>query len=126
MKASVKELIKYVFWGGISTSINLMIFYLFLALKMQYIFANVFSYIIAVLFSYVFNKLFVFKDTNSGKVKTGIKYFAIRGVSIFIDSGLLMFLCEVCGINVAVSKIIDSILIIGSTYLVNKFFVFKK
>ena len=54
-KEKLIELIKYGFWGGISTAINLALFYMFIFFKMQYVCSNIVSYIIAVIFSYIFN-----------------------------------------------------------------------
>lgn len=93
---------------------------------MQYILANVSSYIIAVIFSYIFNNLFVFKGNGGNNVEKGIKYFSMRGISVLIDSAILAFLCEICGINVIISKVIDSVIIIGLTFVVSKLFIFKK
>ncbi len=125
MKRNLIELIKYGFWGCVSTGINLLLFYLFIYLHMQYIGANVLSYVIAVVFSYVFNNLFVFRENNAGRLEKGIKYFAMRGVSILVDSALLAFLYEICGIDIVVSKIIDSLIIIISTFIISKLFIFK-
>lgn len=126
MKKNFIELLKYGFWGCISTGINLALFYAFIKLHMQYIYANVISYIIAVIFSYIFNDIFVFKGNNAGKVGKGIKYFLMRGASIIVDSAILAFLHEICGINLVVSKIVDSALIIISTFLISKILIFKE
>lgn len=126
MKEKIKELVRYGFWGCISTGINLVLFYLFVWLGMQYIVANIVSYIIAVVFSYVFNDLFVFKGNTSQMLTKGISYFFMRGVSVVIDSAILMFLCEICNINIVIAKILDSILIIGATFIISKLFIFKK
>ena len=126
MKDKLIELIKYGFWGCVSTAINLLFFYLFLFFNMQYILANVSSYIIAVIFSYIFNNLFVFKGNVGNNVEKGIKYFSMRGISVLIDSAILAFLCEICGINVIISKVIDSVIIIGLTFVVSKLFIFRK
>lgn len=125
-KEKLIELIKYGFWGGISTAINLALFYMFIFFKMQYVCSNIVSYIIAVTFSYIFNDIFVFKNNTSKATEKGIKYFIMRAVSVGIDSGILVFLHKVCGIDIAISKIIDSIIIIGGTYVVSKVFIFKK
>ena len=126
MKDKIIELIKYGFWGCVSTGINLIIFYAFLFCRMQYIVANVISYIIAVGFSFWFNNKFVFKENNDNNLKKGIKFFLMRGISIIVDSGLLIILCEKLGINVFVSKILDSAIIIVCTFVISKLFIFQQ
>ena len=125
MKDKIIILIKYGFWGCISTGINILIFYLFILFKMQYILANVISYIIAVLFSYVFNDLFVFKGNSGNNLKKGLKYFFMRGLSLRADNAILVFLCEICGVNILISKIVDSVIIIGVTIVISKSYIFK-
>lgn len=134
----IKELISYGFWGVLSTGINLLLMYIFIKLGMQYIIANIVSYVIAVIFSYIFNKNFVFKNQqsaddsvnaaakdNKDEIVRQIKYFGMRGISIAVDSGLLAFLHEICGLTIFWSKFFDSILIIAGTFLLSKFWIFR-
>ena len=127
MKERIVELIKYGFWGVVSVAINLVLFYLFVQLGIQYIVANVISYILAVICSYYFNNHLVFQQEGGRQSETvkGLKYFAMRGVSVAVDSGLMIFLHEFCGLNVTLSKAVDSVIIIGSTFVISKLFIFK-
>ena len=127
MKERIVELIKYGFWGVVSVGINLALFYLLVHLGVQYVAANVISYILAVVCSYFFNKYLVFQKADAGRsqVVQGVKYFAMRALSVAVDSGLLIFLHEICGLNVTVSKVIDSVIIIGSTFVISKLFIFR-
>ena len=127
MKERIVEIIKYGFWGVVSVGINLALFYLLVHLGVQYVAANVISYILAVVCSYFFNKYLVFQkaDLGQSQVVQGVKYFAMRALSVAVDSGLLVFLHEICGLNVTVSKVIDSAIIIGSTFVISKLFIFR-
>ena len=125
MKDKIAQLIKYGFWGVVSTGINLLLFFIFIKIGMQYIVANVVSYILSVIASYIFNNRFVFSRNTSKEGVKQIKYFSMRGVSVAVDSGLLAFLHEICGLNLMASKIIDSMIIILSTYIASKFWVFR-
>ena len=127
MKERIVELIKYGFWGVVSVGINLGLFYLMVHLGVQYVAANVISYILAVVCSYFFNRYLVFQkaDTGRSQIAQGLKYFAMRAVSVAVDSGLLVFLHAVCGLNVTVSKVIDSVIIIGGTFVISKLFIFR-
>ena len=123
------NLFRYGFWGCVTTAINLLIFFIFLRLHMNYILGNVISYGIAIVISYIFNKKFVFetseKNTHNDETIQIIKYFVVRILSISIDSGLLWVFVEIAHVKVYMSKIIVIVLVILLTYLVNKCFVFK-
>ena len=87
MKKRLTEIIRYGFWGVISTGINLILFYLFVFMHLQYVVANVVSYVVAVFASYYFNKRFVFTSKTGKSVWMLIKYVLIRTISIAADSG---------------------------------------
>ena len=125
MVRRIAEFIRYGFWGMISVIINLLLFYIFVAVHCPYIIANIVSYILAVIFSYIVNNKYVFQGNrkNNDKIKK-IKYFLMRGSSIFIDSLLLAFFYQICGFTLILSKIIDSVLIIISTYILSKYWIF--
>lgn len=121
----MKEFITYGFWGGISTALNLVLFYLMVQLGIPYLISNVISYALAVLFSYYVNSMFVFKGSYSSEFIKQSKFYTVRIVSILIDSAILVFLHEFLGWDLWISKIVDSSFIIGVTYIINKTWVFK-
>ena len=56
------EVIRYIFFGGCTTLVNLVVFYGLRKLGMGLNISNVISIIAAILFAYVVNSLFVFHD----------------------------------------------------------------
>lgn len=129
MKEKIVELVKYGIYGGITTIINLVLFYIFNELNMYYLLANAISYIIAVIINYILNKLYVF-ETNNNSMKQNfiefIKFMFVRLGSLVIDSFLFYVVVDIMKINVYVGRIGLSIIIILLTYVVNRLFVFKK
>jgi len=125
MKKRLTEIIRYGFWGVISTGINLILFYLFVFMHLQYVVANVVSYVVAVFASYYFNKRFVFTSKTGKSVWMLIKYVLIRTISIAADSGVLILLHEQLNIDIALAKLLDSALIILLTFIFSKFWVFS-
>lgn len=119
------EMIRYAFFGGITTVINLALFYLGMEIGLSYIVANVTSYIIAVIISYFLNNKFVFKEDEGNDAKKMIKFCVVRLGAIVVDTGLLALLVNLIDANVFYIKIILSITIIMATYVVNKCFVFN-
>lgn len=123
------ELIKYGFFGGITTLINLALFFLFTQMGMQYIIANTISYIIAVIINYFLNQFFVFKTTGKPTAKKRtefINFFLVRLGSLCVDNVLFFIVVDVFNINLYFGRITLSLLIIMLTFIVNKKFVFKK
>ena len=67
MKQLIKKLyassvVRYVFFGGCTTLVNLISFYVLRKLRVGLNIANVISIILAILFAYVVNSRFVFQD----------------------------------------------------------------
>lgn len=124
---NIKELVKYGFWGGVTTAINLLVFFGLEGLGMYYIIANVVSYIFAVFINYILNKKFVFNTTpseNNGS-KQLLKFFGVRLVALLIDNLLFYVLVSTLHYNVNFSRVFLSLAIIITTFGVNKSFVFN-
>lgn len=127
MRKIFLEMLSYGIWGGVSTAINLVLFFVFIRLGMYYIVSNIVSYFIAVLLSYYFNVKFVFDVKKEEQSIKGImKYFIVRIVSIGVDSTLLWLIVDYAEINVYVGKIAVSLFVIIITYIFNRIWVFKK
>lgn len=129
------ELVKYGFWGGISTISNIFLYYLLSRLGVYYLLANIISYFIAVIFNFSLNKKFVFKqstviksekDTKSNSDKKQfIQFIAIRLVSLIIENILLYILVSYLNLPDLYCKLGLSAFTILATYFFNKNIVFK-
>jgi len=123
------ELIKYSFFGGLTTVINLALFAILEQAGMNYILASSISYVVAVVINYFFNKQYVFGTARKSKKESRtqfIKFISMRLISLGIENVLLYLLVSVIGIQVYVAKITLSIVIILLTYVANKRIIFKK
>lgn len=118
------ELIKYGFWGVLTTLFNLAVFYIMVRNGLNYLFSNIFSYFLAVILSYFVNAKFVFQENSKQKTKF-LKFVLIRIASVMVDSGLLYLSVSVWKHDVLMSKICISAIVILGTYIFNKLFVFK-
>ena len=56
------SVIRYIFFGGCTTMVNLVSFFILRKLKVELNIANIISIILAILFAYVVNSRFVFHD----------------------------------------------------------------
>lgn len=121
----VIELIKYGFFGVLTTAFNFALFYAMIKIGINYIVSNVVSYFFAVMFSYILNNRYVFENSKSQKgLKKFVKFLVVRLFVVCVDTGLLYLLVYILELDVFYSKIFLSITIIMTTYVVNKLFVF--
>lgn len=120
------ELIKYAFWGGISTAINLVILFALIRFtNIHYIIANTIAYFIAVIINYFCNKKFVFHSDKNVK-KELISFIVMRLISLGVDNGLYYIVVDILGGDVYICRILLSIFIMAATYVINKLVIFKK
>lgn len=139
-----KEIILYIFYGGLTTLVNFVAYWLFDLIlgKDLYLITNTIAFIVAAIFAYVVNKLFVFEAKSwSLKVvrKELVEFFAARLFSFGVEElGMLMFVdgfkfkniaFDVFGYTVTghfIAKVILAVVVIILNYFFSKFFIFKK
>lgn len=138
--ARYREVIAYLFWGGMTTLVSwgsYAAFALLLsglpAVAMSTV-ANLLSWICAVVFAFVTNKLWVFQSKSwaasvwikelggfiSARIATGV--LEIAGVPFLIWIGLDQ---TVLGIEGMAAKMIVSIAVVILNYVLSKLFIFK-
>lgn len=119
------EIIRYGLFGLLSTAINLGLFVLFNKLGIYYIYANTIAYIIAVILNYIFNYMFVFTEAEKKwKWNEFLKFAIVKIVALIIDNGLFYIMVSIMHINIYISRISLSAVIIIITYIINKKMVF--
>lgn len=132
MKDLVKKLynnsvVRYIFFGGCTTMVNLVSFYILRKVGMELNIANIISIVLAILFAYVVNSLFVFQDkceTLKDHIQPFIKFISARGVTMIIEIGGVWLFVEKMGMNDMVGKIITNVVVLILNYVFSKFFVF--
>ena len=126
-----KELIMYLIFGGLTTLVSLLIYYLLVytilnpnvALELQI--ANILSWAGAVIFAYITNRKFVFAS-KSKKVKTEASKFVLSRITTLLMDMLIMFVfVTLFHLNDKVIKIISQVVVIVSNYLFSKLLVFR-
>lgn len=128
-KVQGSRIIRYIFFGGCTTLVNLFFFYLFRRiLKLEINLSNILSIIIALFYAYYVNSMYVFKSRHSNKVKGLLEF--IR----FIGSRLITMIIEIVGvycltnflfINDIISKFIMQVIVILLNYILSKIIVFN-
>ena len=124
-----EEVISYLFFGGLTTAVNIIAFYLLnTTLGMQYLFANAISIIISILFAFFTNKKYVFKSeskTFSEWLKEFLLFVGFRTVSAFFDMLSMWLLVDFLNTDANIAKILTQFIVVVLNYFFSKFFIFK-
>ena len=124
-----KEVLLYLLFGGLTTIVNILTFYIFRKLNVELYISNIIAWIISVLFAFITNKLFVFESKNKTKkenIKEITSFFGFRLLSLVFDMGSMVLLINILKINDLLSKIFANILVVILNYIFSKLFIFKK
>lgn len=132
MKRLIKKMydssvIRYVFFGGCTTLVNLVSFFLLRKLKIALNTANLISIIVAVLFAYVVNSRFVFQDiceTLKDHIQPFCKFISARLVTMVIEIAGVWLFVSVLHMNDMFGKFITQFLVLILNYIFSRFFVF--
>ncbi len=120
------EKISYIFFGIITTFINITIFFLCLKiLNLNYMLSNLLAFIISVFFSFISNRIWVFKSVGSC-INQFIKFFLMRVFSGVIDMILILIFLEYLNQDELFSKILVNLTIILINYIFSKYLIFNK
>ena len=139
-----KELILYVVFGGLTTVVNFIAFWICGKLLGEelYLVSNAIAWLVSVIFAYITNKLFVFESKSfapkilfkeiSTFVSARIFSFGVEegGMWLFID--LLKFgefSINILGFEISgqlIAKLILAVFVVILNYFASKFVIFKK
>lgn len=127
LKMYENDVIRYIFWGGCTTLVNLVSFYLMRIAGLPLMAANIISIILAILFSYVVNSRFVFHDsceTLKDHIQPFVKFISARLVTMVIEVGGVWLLAVVMGFHDMVAKFCTQFLVLVLNYIFSKFLIF--
>ena len=146
------ELIRYVFAGGLTTVLSMVVSYgmCFLladraplegnallwvidsinrATKAQVSLANTLSWVIAVLFAFWINRVMVFQVEGGSASKSGTELVQFAGgrlLSFFLFEQGLMLLLKWIGVSNFVNRIVVLVFVMVFNYVISKFWIFKE
>ena len=121
------DVIRYIFWGGCTTLVNLVSFYIMRAMRIPLMSANVISIILAILFAYVVNSRFVFHDrceTLRDHIQPFLKFISARLVTMGIEVGGVWLLAEIMGFRDMLAKFCTQFIVLALNYIFSKFMIF--
>ena len=128
--AQHKEIILYVFFGGLTTVISILSFtVLFDVFCFNEHLANVISWILAVLFAFFTNRIWVFKSASPDKplfFKQMLSFFSSRILTLGIEEFIVFIFISLLDFKAFFVKTFAQFIVIVLNYFVSKFWVFKK
>lgn len=128
-KLYASSVVRYVFFGGYTTLVNLVSFYLLRRAGVGINLANLASIVLAVLFAYVVNARFVFQarpETVMEELQAFVKFVGARALTMFVELGGVWLLVEQMKLNDMLGKFLTQFVVLILNYVFSKFFVFAK
>ena len=124
-----RELITYLFVGGITSVIGMGGYWLLLFFGFSPVSANIFSWVAAVAFAYVANKKLVFQNQTKGLqqlLRQVTACVSSRVFSLVVETVLIWAGTDLLQIDKYLIKIPVAVIVIILNYLTGKFVVFVK
>lgn len=124
-----KEEILYLFFGGCTTLVNIVAYFLFARiLQFDTVASNVLAWILSVLFAYITNRIWVFESkekTFGGVMSEMLKFVGCRVATGLMDTAIMYIFVDLLSFNDMVVKVLSNILVIILNYVASKLFIFK-
>lgn len=121
------DVIRYIFFGGCTTLVNLICFFVLRKCNLELNIANIISILIAILFAYVVNSKFVFQDkceTLKDHIHPFCKFVSARLLTMVVEVGGVWILVAKMGFSDMIGKFITQFIVLVLNYVFSKFFVF--
>ena len=154
-KFFTKEIVSYIFFGIMTTIVNLAVFYIFKKLfsaigwngvfntivsedskivelfsgGSEYLDANLIAWVAGVIFAFVTNKLFVFESKSWKPSVAGKEFTSFVGARVFSLAGEMLGMFVMVTLltwNELVAKLIVGVIVIILNYIFSKLLIFKK
>lgn len=125
-----KELLLYIFFGGITTIISVFTFTIvYEVFGINEHVANVVAWVLAVLFAFVTNRTWVFKDKEGNDCSVfgqAIRFYAGRIATLVVEELIIFVFISKLNFNAFSVKVATQVIVLVLNYLVSKFLVFRK
>lgn len=133
-----REMIAYVFFGGVTTVVNVVAYNAMAALGLSTGVANGIAWVLSVLAAYFTNRVWVFHSKNRGMdaVKEFASFVGCRVGSGLLDEGIMIFGVDWLGPRVVAPagmglwrlgvKVFSNIIVMILNYIFSKLFIFRK
>lgn len=125
-----KEALLYLFFGGVTTLINLIVFWLCESiLGLDPLIANPISWAVAVLAAFLTNRIWVFHSHTSGAWEFFLQlvtFYAGRTTTLFVEEGILFVFVTLLALPAFPVKIGASVIVVILNFFLSKLLIFRK
>jgi len=124
-----KETISYLFFGGVTTAVNYLIYYGCLAIGIHFLIANVIAWIVAVITAFITNKFFVFESKDMSRktlFREALLFAEARVLSLLLEEGFLELTVEVFDASEKIMKLVAAVFVVIINYFFSKLIIFRK
>lgn len=126
-KMTANEMIRYLFFGGCTTALNLAVFSILrYGAGWSGRTANLCSIVAAVLFAFFGNKWFVFRADGKGILEEFAEFAGMRMLTMAVEFFGVDLLVNQGGLPELAGKLLIQLVVIVSNYLISKFVVFRE
>lgn len=121
------HIIKYLFFGVVTTILSIGSFYLLIKLtNLNENFCNFISIVVGILSAYILNRLYVFESKEKNILKEFSKFLMARIASSLFDMITFFVFATCLSLNEMAVKIVISIVVVILNYFLSKLLVFCK
>ena len=124
-----EEIIAYVFFGGLTTLVNIVVFFVMNDIfHIHYLIAKAAAWLASVLFAYVTNRTWVFKSKCRGAAAIIKEMSLFVGARVMSGLGdmLIMFVCiDIVHFLSLVAKIFSNVFVVIFNYVFSKLVIFR-
>ncbi len=123
------RILRYIFYGGLSTLVNLGVFWILRKAGVPLVPANTLSVICAILFAYYVNSRFVFESKARGfkeRWPEFVKFITARLSTMVIEVGGVPLLVNAAHFHELAAKIVIQFIVLSLNYVFSKFLIFVK
>lgn len=121
----IKEIFLYLLFGGLTTLVNILSFWLLDCLNLPTAASTVIAWGLSVIFAFFTNKKYVFESENN-PFKEMLAFFGCRAFSGLFDLAVMIVFVDLLGYASMIIKILSNLMVIIMNYLFSKFLIFGK
>ena len=129
-KIKNNQMVRYIFCGGCTTAVNVVLFYLLReTLEFPLFLSNFISISMAILFAFIVNKVIVFDSPNKKRgniAKEFILFLSMRLVSMAVEIIGVWFAVDILMTSDITGKLMMQAVVITFNFFFSKYIVFKK
>lgn len=123
------SLILYIFFGVITTIINVFSYFILISVSLNNQISVVISWLVSVLFAFISNKLWIFdsKFISNNELVIELCFFLLtRTTTLFLEMIIIWYGVQCLCQSPIVWKFIDNVFVVIINFLISKFIIFRK